>query len=123
MKGNKKSSSFFTAKRPRLGGTRIDGSGRIADNFSNIQLRMDENLLLVVIRDPHARARNDKITFPVITSSIGHKFRTHFEWIRNRRLCGQFGTKRLPSMSGGPASPRSQFLSNVFFVFRIRANP
>ena len=122
-RGSKKSSSSFTAKRPLSGGTQIDGGGRTAGDFSTLLLKMDENSFLIVTRAPHARVRSDKVAFPVITSSIGNKYGTYFERIRKRRLCGQFGIKQSSSMNGGSASPRRRFLSNVFFVFRIRENP
>ena len=68
------------------------------------------------------RGISDKVTSPVITSSIGHKYETHFGWVKKPRLYGQFDTKRLPLMSGGPASHRHPFLSNACFVSRTLAN-
>ena len=113
---------FFYGKKTSLGWDRIDGGGRTTGDFSTTLLRKVENLLPIITRVPHARKISGKVTFPVITSSISHKFGTHFGLVKKPHLCGQFGIKRSKSMSGGLASLRHPFLSNVYFVSRILAN-
>ena len=95
----------------------------MVDDFLITLLWMVVNLSLIVTRALHVRGISGKVTFPGITSSIGHKYGTHFGPIKKPHLCGQFSTKRSPSVSGKPASHRRSFPSNACFVYLTLDNP
>ena len=95
----------------------------MVDDFLITLLWMVVNLSLIVTRALHVRGISGKVTFPGITSSIGHKYGTHFGPAKKPHLCGQFSTKRSPSMSGKSASHRRSFPNNVCFVYLTLDNP
>ena len=59
---------------------------------------------------------NNKATSWATIGSIDRKFGISFGLEKRPRSCGQFGTKLLLLMSGGPAFRRLQFPINVFLA-------
>ena len=105
--------------RLHLDGTRTGGGGLMEVTSWTILPRMDVIPSLTETWAPPVWLRNGRATFRATTGSIGYKFGTHYDPEKKRHSSGQFGTRWLPSTSGGPASPRPPSQSNVYFAFLI----
>ena len=83
---------------------------------------MAESLSLIRTRVPLVRQINDRATSRVTISPTGCRFGICFGPEKKPHSCGQFGTKLLLLMSGGPTLRRLQFPSNVFFATLTRVS-
>ena len=86
-------------------------------------LRMVATLSLIRTRAPLAWRINGRVTYRVTIASTRRKYGIRSGPEKKPDLCGQFGTKLLPSMSGVLASHRPQSLSNVCFASLILVSP
>ena len=114
--GEREKIIFFYGKLATLGWDPdrwrwIDGG-----HFLTIPPRMDVMPSLIETRAPPGRRINGKVISQVTIGSTGHKFGTHYGPGKKRHSFGQFGIRRWPSMSGGPALHRPLSLNNVCFA-------